>query len=110
LSGQLQIPFYAFRGDKKEQHRQGWLDICGQTHTRLCLVLQLLDDIVPNLVARAEALEKRARAAAKIAAQLNNVVPDDNGHYGRSRRQRTQVSMADGANTVHLHTHNNIIQ
>ncbi len=78
---------------------------CDQTHTRLCLVLQLLDDIVPTLVARAEALEKRARAAAKIAAQLNNVVPDDNGHYGRSRRQRTQVSMPDGANTVLLHTH-----
>ena len=63
-------------------------------------MLQLLDDIVPTLVARAEALEKRARAAAKIAAQLNSVVPDDNGHYGRSRRQRTQVRMADGANTV----------
>ncbi len=65
-------------------------------------MLQLLDDIVPTLVARAEALEKRARAAAKIAAQLNNVVPDDNGHYGRSRRQRTQVSIA---NAVFLHTH-----
>lgn len=53
--------------------------------------MQILDDIVPNLVARAEAQEKRARAAAKVAAQLNSVVPDDNGHYGRSRRQRTQV-------------------
>ena len=67
-------------------------------------MLQLLDDIVPTLVARAEALEKRARAAAKIAAQLNNVVPDDNGHYGRSRRQRTQVSMPDGANKILVHT------
>lgn len=56
----------------------------------LCL-LQILDQAVPTLIARAEALEKRAKAAAKIAAQLNNVVPDDNGHYGRSRRQRTQV-------------------
>ncbi len=71
-------------------------------------MLQLLDDIVPTLVARAEALEKRARAAAKIAAQLNNVVPDDNGHYGRSRRQRTQVSTADGPNTVLSYNHNNI--
>ena len=53
--------------------------------------MQILDDVVPTLVARAEAQEKRVRAAAKIAAQLNNVVPDDNGHYGRSRRQRTQV-------------------
>jgi len=84
------------------------LGACDQNHARLCLVLQLLDDIVPTLVARAEALEKRARAAAKIAAQLNNVVPDDNGHYGRSRRQRTQVSLVDGANTVLLHTYNNI--
>lgn len=57
--------------------------------------MQILDDIVPNLVARAEAQEKRARAAAKVAAQLNNVVPDDNGHYGRSRRQRTQVWRMD---------------
>lgn len=72
-------------------------------------MLQLLDDIVPTLVARAEALEKRARATAKIAAQLNNVVPDDNGHYGRSRRQRTQVSKADRANTILLHTHKNAI-
>ena len=46
---------------------------------------------MPTLVARAEALEKRARAAAKVAAQLSNIVPDDSGHYGRSRRQRTQV-------------------
>ena len=53
--------------------------------------MQILDGIVPTLVARAEAQEKRVRAAAKVAAQLNNVVPDDNGHYGRSRRQRTQV-------------------
>ena len=57
--------------------------------------MQILDDIVPNLVARAEAQEKRARAAAKVAAQLNSVVPDDNGHYGRSRRQRTQVCRLD---------------
>ena len=53
--------------------------------------MQILDEVLPTLVARAEAQEKRARAAAKVAAQLNNVVPDDNGHYGRSRRQRTQV-------------------
>lgn len=62
----------------------------------LCLVhglwlAQILDVVVPSLVARAEALEKRARAAAKVAAQLNNIVPDDSGHYGRSRRQRTQA-------------------
>ena len=53
--------------------------------------MQILDDIIPTLMARAEAQERKARAAAKVVAQLNNVVPDDNGHYGRSRRQRTQV-------------------
>ena len=61
-------------------------------HDFITHVVQILDDIVPTLVARAEAQEKRARAAAKVAAQLNSVVPDDNGHYGRSRRQRTQVA------------------
>ncbi len=65
------------------------VEYCSNANLACCV--QLLDDIVPTLVARAEALEKRARAAAKVAAQLNNVVPDDNGHYGRSRRQRTQV-------------------
>ncbi|DBA82749.1 hypothetical protein WJX77_007341 [Trebouxia sp. C0004] len=68
-------------------------DLTGsEANTEADIGYQLLDDIVPTLVARAEALEKRARAAAKIAAQLNNVVPDDSGHYGRSRRQRTQVN------------------
>lgn len=56
-----------------------------------CVLLQLLDHVVPTLVARAEALERRAKAAAKIAAQLNSIVPDDDGHYGRSRRHRTQA-------------------
>ena len=55
------------------------------------MLLQILDNVVPTLVARAEAVEKRAKAAAKIAAQLSNIVPDDNGHYGRSRRHRTQA-------------------
>ncbi|KAL3157904.1 hypothetical protein ABBQ32_012312 [Trebouxia sp. C0010 RCD-2024] len=68
-------------------------DLTGQpANAEADIGYQILDDIVPNLVARAEAQEKRARAAAKVAAQLNSVVPDDNGHYGRSRRQRTQVN------------------
>ena len=49
----------------------------------ICHGLQILDSIVPELAIRQEEEERRQKAAAKLRLQLDSIIPDDQGGFGR---------------------------
>ncbi|KAK9822328.1 hypothetical protein WJX74_008109 [Apatococcus lobatus] len=53
---------------------------------------KILDSIVPELAIRQEEEERRQKAAAKLRLQLDSIIPDDQGGFGRSRRTRKAVN------------------
>jgi hypothetical protein len=44
---------------------------------------QILDTIVPTLAARVAEEERKAKAAARLRLQLNTIIPDSQGGFGR---------------------------
>jgi hypothetical protein len=44
---------------------------------------QILDSIVPTLAARVAEEERKAKAAARLRLQLNTIIPDSEGGFGR---------------------------
>ena len=60
--------------------RQG--DVCVNGSNEFCF-LQILEGIVPELLRKKEEEEKRQRVAQRMQRQLNSIITDENGGYGR---------------------------
>ncbi|CAK0785661.1 hypothetical protein CVIRNUC_008872 [Coccomyxa viridis] len=61
------------------------------------LATQILEGIVPELLRKKEEEEKRQRVAQRMQRQLNSIITDENGGYGRVRRQRKQIDYSGNA-------------
>ena len=65
--------------------------LCTALHNVLCLyacnkvniLLQILEGIVPSMLRKKEEEEKRLRVAQRMQRQMDNIMLDENGGFGR---------------------------